>query len=138
MLKCSSKNFPRLQKQCVKILTFLHKFKYFMVDCILCCRTAFEFEKKANTELLEQRNAMEKNLVSMAREVEKLRAELTNFEKKSRGWNYSNGYIYSDPIFSCIDEVKLTTFLFQLVDIQDLMGLRQDILQYHHTQMDMA
>ena len=49
------------------------------------CRTAFEFEKKANTELLEQRTAMEKNLVSMAREVEKLRAELTNVEKKSRG-----------------------------------------------------
>jgi prefoldin subunit 5 len=49
------------------------------------CRTAFEFEKKANTELLEQRSAMEKNLVSMARELEKLRAELTNFEKKSRG-----------------------------------------------------
>ena len=64
-----------------------------MADCILCCRTAFEFEKKANTELLEQRNAMEKNLVSMAREVEKLRAELTNFEKKSRGGNYSKGYI---------------------------------------------
>ena len=46
--------------------------------------------------------------------------------------------IYSDPNVSCIDEVKLTTFLFQLVDIQELMGLRQDILQYHHMQMDMA
>ena len=46
--------------------------------------------------------------------------------------------IYSDLIFSCIDEVKLTAFLFQLVDIQELMGLRQDILQYHHMQMDMA
>ncbi|KAH7405036.1 hypothetical protein KP509_15G054300 [Ceratopteris richardii] len=52
-------------------------------------RTAFEFEKNANAELLEQRTAMEKNLVSMAREVEKLRAELTNAEKKVRG---SAGY----------------------------------------------
>eukprot|EP00250_Pteridium_aquilinum_P004466 c14670_g1_i1 orf=214-1086(+) len=55
-------------------------------------RTAFEFEKKANTELLEQRTAMEKNLVSMAREVEKLRAELTNFEKKARTGNFGGAY----------------------------------------------
>ena len=48
-------------------------------------RNAFEYEKNANAELLEQRTAMEKNLVSMAREVEKLRAELTNSEKKFRG-----------------------------------------------------
>lgn len=48
------------------------------------CRTAFEYEKKANAEQLEQRQAMEKNLVSMARDVEKLRAELTNAEKRQR------------------------------------------------------
>ncbi|KAH7446475.1 hypothetical protein KP509_01G058300 [Ceratopteris richardii] len=55
-------------------------------------RTAFEFEKKANAELLDQRTAMEKNLVSMAREVEKLRAELTNAEKKSRAVGYGGTY----------------------------------------------
>ncbi|KAH7286017.1 hypothetical protein KP509_33G055600 [Ceratopteris richardii] len=55
-------------------------------------RTAFEFEKNANAELLEQRTAMEKNLVSMAREVEKLRAELTNAEKKVRGSAYGGSY----------------------------------------------
>lgn len=55
-------------------------------------RTAFEFEKKANTELLEQRTAMENNLVSMAREVEKLRAELTNVEKKARTAGYGASY----------------------------------------------
>ena len=38
--------------------------------------TAVEYEKKGNIELMEQRQAMEKNLVSMAREVEKLCAEL--------------------------------------------------------------
>lgn len=55
-------------------------------------RTAFEYEKKANAELLDQRSAMEKNLVSMARELEKLRAELTNMEKKVRSAGYGGGY----------------------------------------------
>ncbi|KAJ6807812.1 protein FLX-like 3 isoform X1 [Iris pallida] len=41
---------------------------------LMRARTAFEYEKKGNVELMEQRQAMEKNLVSMAREVEKLRA----------------------------------------------------------------
>lgn len=45
-------------------------------------RTTYEYETKANAEQIEQRQAMEKNLVSMAREVEKLRAEL---EKRARG-----------------------------------------------------
>lgn len=52
--------------------------------CMGLCRTAFEYEKKANVEQLDQRQAMEKNLVSMARDVEKLRAELTNAEKRQR------------------------------------------------------
>lgn len=38
-------------------------------------RRQFEYEKKANTELVEQNQSMEKNLISMAREIEKLRAE---------------------------------------------------------------
>ncbi|KAK9078350.1 hypothetical protein SSX86_002407 [Deinandra increscens subsp. villosa] len=41
-------------------------------------RAAVDYEKKGGIELVEQRQAMEKNLVSMAREVEKLRAELTS------------------------------------------------------------
>lgn len=44
-----------------------------------------DYEKKANAELMEQRQAMEKNMVSMSRDVEKLRAELTVAE--SRHWN---------------------------------------------------
>ncbi|KAG9141477.1 hypothetical protein Leryth_001900 [Lithospermum erythrorhizon] len=40
-------------------------------------RTAIEYEKKANIELMDQQKAMEKNLLDMAREGEKLRAELT-------------------------------------------------------------
>ncbi|OAY69935.1 protein FLX-like 3 isoform X2 [Ananas comosus] len=45
-------------------------------------RTAHEYEMKASAEQMEQKQAMEKNLVSMAREIEKLRAEL---EKRGRG-----------------------------------------------------
>ncbi|KAJ7522012.1 hypothetical protein O6H91_19G078600 [Diphasiastrum complanatum] len=56
-------------------------------------RTAFDYEKKAISEQVEQRQAMEKNLVSMAREVEKLRAELTNAEKRARlAGNPGGGY----------------------------------------------
>lgn len=45
---------------------------------LMHARAAIDYEKKGSIELMEQRQAMEKNLVSMAREVEKLRAELTN------------------------------------------------------------
>lgn len=44
-------------------------------------RRAYEYEKKANEEQIEQKQAMEKNLVSMAREIEKLRAEKLNIER---------------------------------------------------------
>lgn len=44
-------------------------------------RAAIDYEKNANIELVEQRQAMEKNLVTMAREVEKLRSEV------ARAWN---------------------------------------------------
>ncbi|KAG4955464.1 hypothetical protein JHK85_041844 [Glycine max] len=46
--------------------------------------TMVDYEKKANMEFMEQRQSMEKNLVSMAREVEKLRAELASAD--SRHW----------------------------------------------------
>ncbi|KAI8019885.1 Protein FLX-like 3 [Camellia lanceoleosa] len=51
---------------------------------LMRARNAIDYEKKANIELMEQRQAMEKNLVSMAREVEKLRAELANTD--GRPW----------------------------------------------------
>ncbi|MCO5549258.1 hypothetical protein L7F22_002725 [Adiantum nelumboides] len=60
-------------------------------DEIQRARAAFEYEKKANAELLEQRGVMEKNLVSMAREMEKLRAELTNADMKARVGSYGGG-----------------------------------------------
>lgn len=51
-------------------------------------RNAFEFEKKANAELAEQKQGMEKNLVNMAREVEKLRAVVSD----SRPWAAGGAY----------------------------------------------
>ncbi|EOY27078.1 DNA double-strand break repair rad50 ATPase isoform 2 [Theobroma cacao] len=51
---------------------------------LMHARTAIDYEKKANIELMEQRQAMEKNMVSMAREVEKLRAELASVD--GRPW----------------------------------------------------
>ncbi|EXC11118.1 hypothetical protein L484_004540 [Morus notabilis] len=57
---------------------------------LMHARTAVDYEKKANIELVEQRQAMEKNLVSMAREVEKLRAELHSID--SRPWGAGGPY----------------------------------------------
>lgn len=47
-------------------------------------RNAFEYEKKANADQLEQRQVMEKNLVEMSRDIEKLRAEAANVDKRPR------------------------------------------------------
>lgn len=47
-------------------------------------RAAIEYEKKGYAENYEQGQVMEKNLISMAREVEKLRAEVANAEKRAR------------------------------------------------------
>lgn len=48
------------------------------------CRAAIEYEKKGYSENYEQGQVMENNLISMAREVEKLRAEVANAEKRAR------------------------------------------------------
>lgn len=48
-------------------------------------RRVYEYEKKGNSELVEQNRGMEKNLISMAREIENLRAEQTSAETRSRG-----------------------------------------------------
>ncbi|TKY56520.1 FLX 1 [Spatholobus suberectus] len=47
-------------------------------------RNAIEFEKKTHASNLEHRRAMDNNMIIMAREVEKLRAELANAEKRAR------------------------------------------------------
>lgn len=47
-------------------------------------RAAIEYEKKGYAENYEHGQVMEKKLISMARELEKLRAEIANAEKRSR------------------------------------------------------
>ncbi|XP_062011724.1 protein FLX-like 1 [Rosa rugosa] len=59
-------------------------------------RAAIEYEKKGYAENYEHGQVMEKNLISMARELEKLRAEIANTEKRARAsaavGNPSGGY----------------------------------------------
>jgi len=45
----------------------------------------FEYEKSKNVELVDQLKAKEKKLIGMAREVEMLRAEISNAEKRING-----------------------------------------------------
>lgn len=47
-------------------------------------RNAIEFEKKTHASNLEHKRAMDNNMIIMTREVEKLRAELANAEKRAR------------------------------------------------------
>lgn len=47
-------------------------------------RAAIEHDKKGHAENYEHGQVMEKNLLSMARELEKLRAEMANAEKRAR------------------------------------------------------
>ena len=65
------------------------------------CRNAVDYEKKANIELMEQRQAMEKNLVSMAREVEKLRAELANTDGRPWAAGMASFFLLFHRPFCC-------------------------------------
>ncbi|KAK4779485.1 hypothetical protein SAY87_015591 [Trapa incisa] len=61
-------------------------------------RRILEFEKKAHEEQAEQKDAMEKNLISMAREIEKLRAEQVNTERMAHGFGIGGyGMINGSP-----------------------------------------
>ncbi|XP_010268400.1 PREDICTED: protein FLX-like 4 [Nelumbo nucifera] len=63
-------------------------------------RAAFEYEKGLNMEQVEQMQAMDRNLVSMAREVEKLRAEVLSAENRARAPNPYGGYYgTADPSY---------------------------------------
>lgn len=52
-------------------------------DFVLFDRAAIEHEKKSFAESFEHGKVMESKLVTMARELEKLRAELANAEKRA-------------------------------------------------------
>ncbi|XP_006651959.2 protein FLX-like 1 isoform X1 [Oryza brachyantha] len=50
-------------------------------------RAAVEFEKKAHADNLEQSKAMEKTMIAVASEIEKLRGDLANAEKRATAVN---------------------------------------------------
>ena len=49
------------------------------------CRVAYEYERKRHSDHLDSLQSMEKNYVAMLREVEKLRNELVNAERRAGG-----------------------------------------------------
>lgn len=51
---------------------------------MLLNRAAIEFEKKNRASNHEQREIMEKNIISVAQQIERLQAELANAEKRAR------------------------------------------------------
>ncbi|KAK9091264.1 hypothetical protein Sjap_024441 [Stephania japonica] len=63
---------------------------------LMRAREATEFEKKASIELMEQKQAMEKNLLAMAREIERLRAAL-DAKKRAGGVGVPYGTINGSP-----------------------------------------
>lgn len=67
------------------------------------CSATFEYEKNKNIELVEQLKGTEKNLIGMAREVEYLRAEIQNVEKRIQGNFLASVCLMScDLIYPCI------------------------------------
>ena len=57
----------------------------------LTFRAAIEYEKKGYAENYEHGQVMEKKLISMAQELEKLRAEIANAEKRTCAAGGSGG-----------------------------------------------
>ncbi|WVZ61037.1 hypothetical protein U9M48_010971 [Paspalum notatum var. saurae] len=51
------------------------------LNCFAKEKAAVDFEKKAHSDNLEQSKAMEKNMIAVASEIERLRGELANVEK---------------------------------------------------------
>ncbi|KAK4423571.1 protein FLX-like 3 [Sesamum alatum] len=79
-----TKDINRLQtenKQVAAMKADIDKMRKELVDA----RRVYEYEKKGNEELLEQNRAMEKNLIAMAREIEKLRADQASADRRPRG-----------------------------------------------------
>lgn len=91
-------------------------------------RTAVDYEKKGNIELMEQRQAMEKNLVSMAREVEKLRAELASTDARPWGAGIS-GLIYLTLItlfiYFGMELLQFTTIYYDIIWFMTLASMVQ-------------
>lgn len=73
--------FPLLNYLKLDVYKLQIKEMWYML--LLKFRSAIEYEKKGYAENYEHGQVMERNLVSMARELEKLRAEIANAEKRA-------------------------------------------------------
>ncbi|KAM7508374.1 hypothetical protein LguiA_018827 [Lonicera macranthoides] len=64
-------------------------------------RTKFEYEKGLNMEKFEEMQAMDQDLMAMSREIERLRSEVLNTEKRAHVPNrYGGGpYMNLDPLY---------------------------------------
>ncbi|KAM7472866.1 hypothetical protein LguiA_011049 [Lonicera macranthoides] len=65
-------------------------------------RSTFEYEKGLNMGKVEEMQEMEKDLLAMARQVEKLRSEVLNAENKAHAPNpypYGGPYMNPDPAY---------------------------------------
>ncbi|XP_073148120.1 protein FLX-like 3 [Henckelia pumila] len=85
-----TKDVKKLQaenKQLTVMKTDVEKMRKELADA----RRIFEHEKKENEELVEQNRSMEQNLISMARELEQLRAEQSRTEIGIGGYGMLNG-----------------------------------------------
>jgi hypothetical protein len=65
-------------------LKVLRNYTNFFLKNLDTSRAAIEYEKKTRAHNLEQRQLMERHQTSMAGEIERLRAELANAEKRAR------------------------------------------------------
>ncbi|XP_022881973.1 protein FLX-like 3 [Olea europaea var. sylvestris] len=86
-----TKDINRMQAENLEIAamkTDIDKMGIELIDA----RRMYEYEKKGNEELVEQNQSMEKNLLSMAREIEKLRTEQASIERRARGGLGVGGY----------------------------------------------
>lgn len=80
-------------------------------------RAAVEYEKKMHANNLELGQVMEENMVSMAREIEKLHAELANAEKRARAAAAaaaaaSPGNLSAKLVFVCLVMLMIVANLY--------------------------
>lgn len=68
------------------------------------CRATYDYERKLRIDHYESLQVMEKNYVSMVREVEKLRAELanaTNLDRSASALGMCDLYMSPDCLSEC-------------------------------------
>ncbi|KAL5545061.1 hypothetical protein UlMin_008845 [Ulmus minor] len=95
-LNATSQELTRETQAMTQDLTRITTY-WLLFEVLLTCRAAIEYEKKGYAENYEHGQMMEKKLISMAREFEKLRAEMANAENRAlAGYiaNYGNTEAY--------------------------------------------